>query len=337
MAKRRIQPSDEDIARRAMDVARQISGRLFVSEDSVYLVSGTPAFRKLRACLADISEPPEISAAPTPMDLGFGASQITPLTEELLTSWGRGLQKWRKILSDYEKPRQKTAERRDKYRRWTDEIGRLDHVRRLYAAFHEMDKGRPVSCFSKASRSGESVAELPFILRWLWKWVDDRRPNIGAIAALMSSKNCTDLLKAHDVCLSGLASRLAGLLRRSEGEHVVVLRHALLKLLGKLSGGKLWSDAPTSGDTSVPVGDALGCAGVWELLLDQAGSPRPVFEKLDWSSLYEISFPLDIRSTARVARLLASVAPADRLAKAVLPATELHKQLTRRYLASTAR
>jgi len=224
---------------------------------------------------------------------------------------------------------------------------RLDTACRLFTAYRDLDSGKPVSCFPKSGRSGESLPTLPFILHWLWKWMDAECPNIEAIGALMGSDNCTDALRAYGVDLSGFAARLAGLLRRSDGETAAVLREALLRLLDqggmrelagyallmdKLSGGKLWSDAPTGGHAPVPVEDVLGCAGAWELLLDDARNPRPVFEKLDWSSLYDIRFPMNIRSAARVARLISAHAPADELAKSIRPMTEMQKHIVARYI-----
>lgn len=145
MAKRVIQPNDEEIARRAMDLARHVTGRVFVSAGGPFLVSGSPDFRTLRRCLASMPQPPPGSAAPTPMDLGFAPHQITPLNGERLSAWGRGLQKWRKILDDYEKPRQKTTERREKYRRWKDEIDQISHdLEGLWQIFRRWEAGEQI-------------------------------------------------------------------------------------------------------------------------------------------------------------------------------------------------
>lgn len=128
-----------------MDLARQVTGRVFVSPSGPCLVSGSPEFRKLRHGLAGLSQPPPGSMSPTPMDLGFAPHQITPLNGERLSAWGRGLQKWRKILDDYEKPRQKTTERREKYRRWKDEIDQIAHdLEGLWQAFRRWEAGEQI-------------------------------------------------------------------------------------------------------------------------------------------------------------------------------------------------
>jgi hypothetical protein len=125
MAKRRIQPSDEEIGRRARQMARQLSDQVFVSPEGAYVVTGRPEFRKLYHCLQSVRSVPELVSNPTPIELGFAPGQITPLNRENLSVRARALQKWRKILEDYEKPKQKKAERRRKYKEWKTEINRL--------------------------------------------------------------------------------------------------------------------------------------------------------------------------------------------------------------------
>ena len=138
MAKRITQPKDEEIARRAMDLARQITDRVFISRNGIYLISGSPDFQKLRSCLANLTEPPQDSAVPTPLDLGFHPSQIIPMNNENLSAWGRGLQKWRKIIDDYEKPKAKTSERRQKFQQWKDEVERISHnLERLWDIYRK--------------------------------------------------------------------------------------------------------------------------------------------------------------------------------------------------------
>jgi len=179
MAKKRIQTKDEEIARRAIDLARQVSGRLFASQDGIYVVSGMPDFRKLRHCLAGFSRPPEDSGTPTPNDLGFAPIQIAPLTTERLAAWGRGLQKWRKILNDYEKPRQKTSERRQKYRQWRKEIDHLSRVlEQLWQTFRQWESGQAVpgapyvpQCCAATPAGGAGLARDRFA-EPLWDWLE---------------------------------------------------------------------------------------------------------------------------------------------------------------------
>ncbi|OQC13493.1 MAG: hypothetical protein BWX73_02298 [Lentisphaerae bacterium ADurb.Bin082] len=175
MAKRVIQPNDEEIARRAMDLARQVTGRVFVSPSGPCLVSGSPEFRKLRHCLAGLSQPPPGSTAPTPMDLGFAPHQITPLNGERLSAWGRGLQKWRKILDDYETPRQKTTERRQKYRRWKDEIDQIAHdLEGLWQTFRRWDAGEQIddAPYVRVATAGwNGNTATPFV-EPLWSWFE---------------------------------------------------------------------------------------------------------------------------------------------------------------------
>ena len=102
--------------------------------------------------------------------------------------------------------------------------------------------------------------------------------------------------------------------------------------VGKLSGQRLWTDRAACDHLRAPIADHCGCTGIWELFLDEAGNPRPVFEKWDWSSLYGLRLPMDARLAARVAQLLAARAPADELAKSVWPMTEIQRQLTMRYV-----
>ena len=122
MAKRRIQQSDEEIALRAIRLARQIEGRVFASHEGVFLVRGAPVFDKLFHCLRNCHGPPDGDCAPVPAALGFSPSETVALSSGTLGTWARALQKWRKILDDYEKPQQKTAVRRRKYRAWREEI-----------------------------------------------------------------------------------------------------------------------------------------------------------------------------------------------------------------------
>ena len=175
MAKRRIQPSDAEIAQRARDLARQIPGRVFVSQDGIYLVRGTPDFRKLCQCLAGLSRPPNVSAGPTPMDLGFSPNQIAVLNGGRLSAWGRGLQKWRKILDDYEKPRQKTTERRQKYRRWKDEIDQISHdLERLWQTFRRWEAGDPITGapYVRVAVAGADSDTAAWSVDPLWSWLE---------------------------------------------------------------------------------------------------------------------------------------------------------------------
>ncbi len=177
MAKKRIQPNDEEIAQRARNLARQLSGRLFVSKDGVYLVSGTPDFRTLRECLSQIQQPPEREDAPSPMDLGFSPTQITPLSSQGLTAWGRGLQKWRKILQDYEQPRQKTTERRRKYRRWKEEIEHLTQLlEQHWQTFRALEHNQLIHGAPYVSEhSGKEIGIHEPILqdaKPLWAWLE---------------------------------------------------------------------------------------------------------------------------------------------------------------------
>jgi len=229
--------------------------------------------------------------------------------------------------------------------RLPNQEGRVQAARRLFAAFHDLDNGRPVSCFHKSSPLAESLPTLPFVLHWLWRWTDAEHPHIAAIAALTGSDHCTDALQAHGVDLAGFAVRLAGLLRRSDGETAAVLRQAILRLLDqggiaalggysllldKLSGGKLWSDAQADGHALVPVEDLVCCAGAWELVLDDAGNLRPGGERLDWSSIYGVRLPMDIRAAAHAIRLLCARAPGDELAGSIQPMTEMERLLVAR-------
>lgn len=222
---------------------------------------------------------------------------------------------------------------------------RLHAACRLFSAFHDLDNGRPVSCFLKSTPFAESLPTLPFVLHWLCRWTDAEHPHIDAIAALMGSDNCTDALDAHGVDLAGFAARLAGLLGRSDGETAVVLRQAMLRLLDqrgmdvlgghallldKLSGGKLWSDAGADGHAPVPVEDLVCCAGAWELLLDDAGNLRPMFERLDWSSVYGAELPMDIRSAAHAVRLLCTRVPSGELVERIRTITEVERLLVAR-------
>lgn len=152
VAKKKVQQSDEEIALRAISQARQIDGRLFVSQEGVFLVRGMPAFARLCDCLASCQEPPGPEQAPAPAALGFPISGTVALTGSTVGTWARALQKWRRILDDYEGARQDAAERRRKYRSWREEIEEL--TSRL-------------SCFQDALRAWERAGapvNAPYVL-----------------------------------------------------------------------------------------------------------------------------------------------------------------------------
>lgn len=175
MAKRTIQPNDEEIARRARDLARQISGRVFVSRGGLYLVDGSPDFSKLSHCLAGLTHLPQGTDAPTPMDLGFSPHEITLLDGNRLSSWGRGLQKWRKILDDYEKPRQKTTERRQKYRRWKDEIEQLSrNLEALWQIVRKWEAGDQIdgAPYVRVPAAGPEYQTAGSFSEPLWNWLE---------------------------------------------------------------------------------------------------------------------------------------------------------------------
>ncbi len=174
MANRTIQFKDEEIARRARDLARQITGRVFISRSGLYLVSGFPEFQKLRDCLADLTSPPQDSAVPTPLDLGFQPSQVIPLNHENLSAWGRGLQKWRKIVEDYEQPKAKTSERRQKFQQWKDEVELISHnLERLWDIYRKYEAGVPIdgAPYVRVDITGSgSDTFVPFV-EPLWNWL----------------------------------------------------------------------------------------------------------------------------------------------------------------------
>lgn len=156
-----------------MDLARQITGRVFVSQTGPFLVSGSPEFHQLHLCLARLSEPPHRSETPTPTDLGFAPHQITPLNGEILNAWGRGLQKWRKILDDYEKPRQKTAGRRKKYRRWRDEVDQISHVlEALWQTLRQWEVGEQIVGDPYVRVDLTDLATPAPFVEPLWNWFE---------------------------------------------------------------------------------------------------------------------------------------------------------------------
>ncbi len=256
MAKRVIQPSDREIAERARDLARQVSGRAFVSGDGIYLVRGRPDFRKLRDCLAGISEVPRESDAPTPMDLGFAPSQIAPLTHERLANWGRGLQKWRKVLNDYEKPRQKTAERRRKYQRWKEEIPRLSFTHgKLWQMLHRWEDGRSIlgaPYVSDVTPETSSAAGAQFA-EPLWAWLEGL---VAWLAGLRAGK------RFHDSLLPFAESRTARDNRRR-----------FAQLLPRLRALESREDDVSSAELATAVREAL--ASVPEELQSEFGLKPP--------------------------------------------------------------
>ena len=179
MRNKETRPTNEEIGQRARDLARQASGRLFVSQDGLYLVRGMPKFEKLRLCLGDISGPPLASEAPTPLELGFTPKQISPLSAEQLTAWGRGLQKWRKILDSHDKSGQKASNRR-KHQHWKGEVEALSHtLEHLWETLRLWEDGKPIQGQpyphknANAVGSGECESKKIRNIDPLWEWHEE--------------------------------------------------------------------------------------------------------------------------------------------------------------------
>lgn len=192
MAKKRVQQSDEEIALRAISQARQVDGRLFVSREGVFLVRGNPAFTRVFHCFAACREPPALDQVPTPAALGFPLSDMVSLTANALGTWTRALQKWRKILDEYEKPRQNAAERRRKHRTWGEEIeqlsGRLTYFQEVLRNYERsgmpvnapyalppLEEAELLSAYAGEAERGVQDA--------LWKWLARVVAWIGGIKA----------------------------------------------------------------------------------------------------------------------------------------------------------
>ncbi|MDW7760668.1 MAG: hypothetical protein SCM96_08525 [Acidobacteriota bacterium] len=217
----------------------------------------------------------------------------------------------------------------------------INSVRELHRGFSNLDGGMCVDFF-ESTQLGKNISLLPYVIWRLWRWTDAGQPNIPALSALMASGNTAEFLYAQKVCLSGLSVRLAGLLRNAIDENAAPLRETLLNLLDKKSslrsGGdalllnklcdeKLWADPPSGDRGMLLLGDALNCAGAWELLLDEAGNERPVLKWVDWKTVYDIRFPLDIKTSACAMELLMSVIPPGEISKKIRPITGLQKRL----------
>ena len=180
MAKRRIQPSDEEIARRARGVARQLTGRIYSSENGIYLVGGSPDFDKLINCLKNLHVSPSSRDAPTPIELGFSPEQITALNSSELAARGRALQKWRKILQDYAKARRRMTENHHKHFLWQNEVALLsDRLEHLWDTVRAWESGQPMpnapyvlAPTKDAVGSALAGPYIPELDVSLWQWFE---------------------------------------------------------------------------------------------------------------------------------------------------------------------
>ncbi len=224
----------------------------------------------------------------------------------------------------------------------------LRDARSLHDAFRSLDSGQPVSCLPATDRLGSLLPLLPYVLVWLWKWTDAERPNVPALAALMASDDFAAFLEATSVDEVGFATRIARLLCRADDKSAAALRKALhtllgsdkathlrnieyVLLLGKLSDHRLWTEPPQREQPKLSVEDAISCAGAWDLLIDDAGEPRPVVKWSEIGHYWNIRFPLDPRSAARAIQLLASFSQDSNSSKSIRPATEIERQLLYRH------
>lgn len=214
----------------------------------------------------------------------------------------------------------------------------------LHNEFLQLDQGHPVSYLPVKEQLVDALPLLPYILLWLWNWTDYEHPNVPALAALTASDNFAILLHNAKVNKLGLVARMAILLRFVDDKSAALLRNALYAIvniheylglgdehvlfLGKLSGHKLWIEAPTKEDQKLSTGNVINCSGGWELLIDSEGNLRPVVKWINricpWS---DPRLPLDIRLAARVMNLMCSVDNVSYDSWQFYPITEIQRQL----------
>lgn len=197
----------------------------------------------------------------------------------------------------------------------------------------------------------------------LYKCLDQNLFCITELAALLSSYDFVRFLSFRDhsdhsdVNMTGFAIKIARLIRRSDGKHTPVLVESLLSflehrsmlrhwgwskddaefghfelMLGKLTNGKLWLDLSDDRDIPMISGQICDRPGVWELLLDEAGEPLPILEKVDWASSDEISLPIDPKQASRIVQWLSENVSAENLSRAIKPVTEIQKLLVKSHI-----
>ena len=121
MLKQNNLSKNEKIGKRARHVARQIGGRIYVSGNNIYLVTGMPEFDPLFECLNKFK-------APGPIDLGFSIDSLSAINKKKLNTWGQALQKWRQIKNFYEKRNEKN----NKVQKWSKGIKKLSALHKGY-------------------------------------------------------------------------------------------------------------------------------------------------------------------------------------------------------------
>lgn len=103
-------------------LARQLAGRVWRAATELVLVRGEPDHRVLRRALLRVlgGEAPS-----TPLDLGFAAHELSPVTPRGLTSRARALERWRRSLDEQTRARRKDNRLRRRLCAWRDEVQEL--------------------------------------------------------------------------------------------------------------------------------------------------------------------------------------------------------------------
>lgn len=127
--KSQVSDSDE---RRTRSHARALAGRVHLTGDKVLLVRGRPAAERLINCLTNSTAIPD--TCPTPTDLGFAASDVTPIARGSLGTRSRSVQRWRAGV-DREAAGRLTPTRR---RELAEQVAELDGLSARVADLHRL-------------------------------------------------------------------------------------------------------------------------------------------------------------------------------------------------------
>jgi hypothetical protein len=143
--KKRSQAADFKLGGRTRGIARSALGRVYVGDGGVYLVRGEPDAAKLAEYLVGLKYLPEPDDPPSPLSLGFAASDISRVTEKELAEYANALQRWRHQLEKHASSRHRTAAVRRQQAQWQDEIvgisGHLGFLRVLLSNPKETTQG----------------------------------------------------------------------------------------------------------------------------------------------------------------------------------------------------